>query len=85
MDAREYRVKAAKNTTFRAGLYNVVIARCTETLQDKLKSHPNFEAAHQDKITVLTINKAMWTKLNNTSTPSKSVCISPSQLYHRKS
>jgi len=43
MDLKDYRVKAVEYMAFRSRLYNVVIRQCTDALQDKLKSHPDFE------------------------------------------
>ena len=43
MDLKDYRVKAVEYMAFQSGLYNVVIRQCTDALQDKLKSHPDFE------------------------------------------
>jgi hypothetical protein len=45
---KEYRSKTQEFANFRAGLYNVVIGQCTDSLQDKLKSHPDFSKAYQD-------------------------------------
>jgi hypothetical protein len=36
-----------------------VFGQCTDALQDKLKSHPDFPAAYQDGITLLTIIKML--------------------------
>jgi len=54
-----YRVKAVKYTAFRSGLYNVVIGQRTDTLQDKLKSCPDFEGTNQDGIALLRIIKVI--------------------------
>jgi hypothetical protein len=37
----------------------VVFGQCTKALQDKLKSHPDFPAAYQDGIALLTIIKTL--------------------------
>jgi hypothetical protein len=56
---KEHRIRTQKYSNFRAGLYNVVFGQCTEALQDKLKSHPDFLAAYQDGIALLTIIKTL--------------------------
>ena len=59
IEIKEYFVKTQEIANFRAGLYNVVLGQCTELLQDKLKSHPDFPAAYQDGIALLKIIKAL--------------------------
>ena len=52
-------MKQHEYANFRAGLYNVVYGQCTEALQDKLKSHTNFEQVYQDGIGLLAIIKTL--------------------------
>ena len=47
------------NRDFLANLYNLVIGQCTETLEDKIKSHGDFAAANQNGILLLQIIKSM--------------------------
>ena len=58
-DLKEYRTKISEYAAFHAGLYNVLVSQCTEVLMDKLKSHPSFEEANQDGITLLKIIKVI--------------------------
>jgi hypothetical protein len=51
------RLKAFQN--FRSGLYSLVFGQCSDALQDKLKSHRDFEASRQDGIKLLIIIKSL--------------------------
>jgi hypothetical protein len=42
---------------FRDGLYVLVLGQCSDALQDKLKSHRDFDACNQDGIALLLIIK----------------------------
>jgi hypothetical protein len=44
---------------FRAGLYNVVLGQCTEALEERLKLHQDFPAAHNDRVALLQIIKQL--------------------------
>ena len=57
MDTREYHVKAVEYTMFRAGLYNSIMSQCTDALQDKLKTHPDYAVMSKDGIPLLKIIK----------------------------
>ena len=59
LDIKEHRTKLQEYSNFRAGLYNVVFGQCTESLQDKLKSHQEFPAAYQDGIELLILIKEL--------------------------
>ena len=59
LDIKEHRTKIQEYSNFRAGLYNVVIGQCTESLQDKSKSHQDFLAAYQDGIELLLLIKEL--------------------------
>jgi hypothetical protein len=53
LDIEEQRRKVQEYINFHQGLYNVVLDPCTESLQDKLKSHSEFGLAHKDGIELL--------------------------------
>ena len=55
MDIKEYREKFKIFANFRAGLYSLVLGQCTDALQERLKSHCDYEAANQDGIRLLVI------------------------------
>lgn len=57
IDLKDYRTKCMEYASFKAGLYNVVMSQCTESIQDKMRSHPDFEAANKDGIALLKIIK----------------------------
>ena len=52
-----YTEKSMAYSDFLAGLFNVVLGQCTDGLQNRLKSHPDYPAAQQDGIALLTIIK----------------------------
>jgi hypothetical protein len=55
---RQHDEKVQVYKNFRAGLYNLVLGQCTDALQDKLKSHRDFEASNQNGIALLLIIRA---------------------------
>ena len=55
MDIKEYCEKLKVFANFRAGLYSLVLGQCTDALQERLKSHCDYEAANQDGIRLLVI------------------------------
>ena len=55
MDIKEYREKLKVFANFRAGLYRLVLGQCTDALQERLKSHRDYEAANEDGIRLLVI------------------------------
>jgi hypothetical protein len=57
MELKEHREKVQHYTNFRAGLYNIVLGQCTEALEERLKSHQDFPAAHNDGVALLQIIK----------------------------
>ena len=59
LDVKEYRMKTSEYTAFCVWLYHVIMRQCTETLQDKLKSHQCFQEANQDGIVLLMIIKVI--------------------------
>ena len=59
LDIKEHFTKLQEYSNFRAGLYNRVFGQCTESLQDKLKSHQGFLAAYQDGIELLILIKEL--------------------------
>ena len=69
LDIKEHQIKGQEYSNFCTGLYNVVLGQCTNTLQDKLKSHTEFPEAYQDGIALLRIIKTLtytfkeWRKL----------------------
>ena len=59
MDIKEYREKLKVFANFRASLYSLVLGQCTEALQERLKSHHDFEIASQDGIALLVIIRSL--------------------------
>jgi hypothetical protein len=59
LEVKDYRAKQHEYNNFKAGLYNVVFGQCTEALQDKLKSHPDFPGVYQNGIGLLSIIKTL--------------------------
>ena len=55
MDLKEYREKLKVFANFRAGLFSLVLGQCTDALQERLKSHHDYQAASQDGIALLVI------------------------------
>ena len=55
MDIKEYREKLKVFANFRAGLYSLILGQCTDALQERLKSHQDYQAASQDGIALLVI------------------------------
>ncbi len=58
----------------RAGLYNTVFGQCTEGLQAKLKSHPEFRAADQNGIELLALIKELTYTFEERSKLSDALC-----------
>ena len=59
MDIKEYREKVKVFSNFWASLYSLVLGQCTDALQERLKSHHDFEAASQDGIALLVIIRSL--------------------------
>ena len=59
MDLKEYREKLKVYANFRAGLYSLVLGQCTDTLQERLKSHHDYLQASQDGIALLVIIRSL--------------------------
>ena len=59
MDIKEYREKLKVFANFRAGLYSLVLGQCTDALQERLKSHHDFQTANQDSIALLVIIQSL--------------------------
>ena len=59
MDIKEYREKVKVFSNFRASLYSLVLGQCTDALQERLKSHHDFEAASQVGIALLVIIRSL--------------------------
>lgn len=59
LEVKDYRTKQHEYNNFKAGLYNIVYGQCTEGLQDKLKSHPDFPGVYQNGIGLLAIIKTL--------------------------
>ena len=59
MDIKEYREKLKVFANFRAGLYSLVLGQCTDALQERLKSHRDYEDANQDGIRLLVIIRSL--------------------------
>ena len=59
MDVKEYREKLKVFANFRAGLFSLVLGQCTDALQERLKSHHDYQAASQDGIALLVIIRSL--------------------------
>ena len=59
LEIKEHRDRVHHYDDFRAGLYNVVLGQCTDALEDRLKSHPDFPAAANNGIALLVIIKRL--------------------------
>ena len=58
-ELQEYCDKTNACKNFLAGHYNVALGQCMEALEDKVKSHKDFEAANRNGLRLLTIIKAI--------------------------
>jgi hypothetical protein len=81
LDIKEHRLKLQEYANFRAGLFNVVFGQCTESLQDKLKSHENYNAANQDGIELLALIKEITYTLEEQRILSDALCDVKEQFY----
>jgi len=52
---KEHETKVLEYSNFKAGLYSVVHGQCTDALQEKLKSHPDFDGTYKNWIKLLKI------------------------------
>ena len=52
---KEYMIKMQEYTSFRSGLYNLVMRQCTEGLKECLKSHEDFVGVNQNDIALLVL------------------------------
>ena len=59
MDLKEYREKLKVFANFRPGLFSLVLGLCTDALQERLKSHHDYQAASQDGIALLLIIRSL--------------------------
>ena len=59
MDIKENREKMKVFANFRAGLYSLVLGQCTNALQERLKSHQDYQTANQDGIALLVIIRSL--------------------------
>ena len=84
LDIKEHRTKIQEYSKFRAGLYNVVIGQCTESLQDKLKSHQDFLAAYQDGIELLLLIKELTYTFEERRKLSDALCDVKEHFYSFK-
>ena len=55
LDSRDYQSQVFEYANFKTGLYTIVLGQCTDTMKDKLKSHPKFTAADQNGIALLKV------------------------------
>ena len=53
LDSRDYRSQVFEYANFKTGLYTIILGQCTDTMKDKLKSHPEFTAGRQNGIALL--------------------------------
>jgi len=56
---KEHKTKVLEYSNFNSGLYSVVHGQCTDALQEKLKSHLNFDGAYKNGIELLKIIKLL--------------------------
>jgi hypothetical protein len=54
---QKYFSKTEMYEEFLGKLYSTVIRQCSEALEDKLKSHPEFQAADQNRFFLLQVIK----------------------------
>ena len=59
LDLKDYRSQVFEYANFKTGLYTIVLGQCTDTMKDKLKSHPEFTAARQNGIALLKLIKTI--------------------------
>ena len=59
LDSRDYRSQVFEYANFTTGLYTIILGQCTDTMKDKLKSHPKLTAAHQNGIALLKLIKTI--------------------------
>jgi hypothetical protein len=81
LDICKHRMKMQEFSNFRAGLYNVVFGQCTEALQDKLKSHEDYDAANQDGILLLAIIKELTYTFEQQRKLADALCEVKEQFY----
>jgi len=56
---KEHKTKVLEYLNFKASLYSAVHGQCTDALQEKLKSHPDFDGAYKNGIKLLKIIKLL--------------------------
>jgi hypothetical protein len=61
LSIKEHIHKTKVFTDFKVGFYNIVLGQCTDALEDKLRSHPDFPAAAHDGLLLLRFIKAIPT------------------------
>ena len=59
LNIKDHRTKMQEYANFRASLYSLVFEQCTDAMQERLKSHEDFEAASQDGIALLVIVRSL--------------------------
>ena len=59
LDRKEWHDMMKVFEDFRAGLFNIVMGQCTEGLEQKIRSHEDFEEAEQDGIALLLIVRSI--------------------------
>ena len=59
MDLKEYREKLKVFANCRAGHFSLVLGQCTDALQERLKSHHDYQAASQDGIALFVIIRSL--------------------------
>ena len=65
VDFSEYQVKIQEYANFRSSLYSLVMGQCTQAMQEWLKSHQDFPAAHQNRIALLIIIESLVHSFEN--------------------
>ena len=78
---QHYRTKQHEYNNFKAGLYNIVYGQCTEGLQDKLKSHPDFPGVYQNGIGLLAIIKTLTYTFEERRKHADALCKTKEMFY----
>ena len=77
----EYGFKVIEYGNFRAGLYSLIYGQCTDALQDKLKSHKDFDAALSNGIALLKIIKLILYSYEHVQYPDDKI-VAVKEVYY---
>jgi hypothetical protein len=84
LDIKEHLMKILEYSNFRAGLYNVVFSQCTKSLQEKLKSHQDFQAANKNGIELLLLIRELTYTFEERQKLSDALCDVNEHFYSFK-